>query len=209
MSLFNELKRRNVFRVAAAYLFISWLLVQVLGLAASSFEAPAWVMKMIITLLAIGFIPTILFSWAYELTPEGLKKDSEINHQKSNTSHTANKLNIITLLAVIGASGMFVYQQMNPTHRSIIADSNSVTSAQTGIQSDSKNSDYNLNESNIANSDNKTVDEKENKSIAVLPFADMSQAGDQEYFADGISEEILNVLVRIPNLRVAGRTSSF
>jgi len=79
MGLFNELKRRNVFRVAAAYLVISWLLVQVLGLAASSFEAPIWVMKMIITLLAIGFIPTILFSWAYELTPEGLKKDSDVD----------------------------------------------------------------------------------------------------------------------------------
>ena len=115
MSLFNELKRRNVFRVAAAYLVISWLLVQVLGLAASSFEAPTWVMKMIITLLAIGFIPTILFSWAYELTPEGLKKDSEVDPEKSNSSQTANKLNTITLLAVISAGGMFAYQQMNPT----------------------------------------------------------------------------------------------
>jgi len=202
MSLFNELKRRNVFKVAAAYLVISWLLIQVLGLAASSFEAPIWVMKMIITLLAIGFIPTILFSWAYELTPEGLKKDSDVDPAKSNTSQTGNKLNIVTLLAVIAASGMFIYQQMNPTIRPDIP-------MQAETQSDVKNSEPNLGESNVTSSNNKTVDEKENKSIAVLPFADMSQEGDQEYFADGISEEILNVLVRIPNLKVAGRTSSF
>lgn len=74
MSLFAELKRRHVIRVAAAYLIIGWLLVQVLDLAAESFEAPTWVMKMIITLVVLGFIPTLLFSWAYELTPEGLKK---------------------------------------------------------------------------------------------------------------------------------------
>ena len=113
MSLFHELKRRNVIRVAAAYIFISWLLVQVIGLTASSFEAPLWVMKMIIALLLIGFIPTLMFSWAYELTPEGLKKDSEVDQSNSDTTHTAKKLDIITLMAIFGIAVLISSQQMN------------------------------------------------------------------------------------------------
>lgn len=208
-NLFSELKRRNVIRVAAAYLVVSWLLVQVLGLAANSFEAPAWVMKMLITVLAIGFIPALLFSWAYELTPEGLKKDSEVDPTKSHNLHTANKLNIVTLVAVIAAGGMFVYQLINPTPHSVLQDANSVISSQAGNQSDTKNTETKLGENSKVDSVNQTVHEKEHKSIAVLPFVNMSSDVEQDYFADGISEEILNVLVRIPNLKVAGRTSSF
>ena len=178
MSLLNELKRRNVFRVAAAYLVIGWLLVQVLGLAADSFDAPAWVMKMLITILAIGFIPTVLFSWAYELTPEGIKKDSDVQPNHSNTAQTSNKLNIVTLVAVIFAAGMFVYQQMNPP---VVISEQSNQIQSTGI-------------SEVIES-NDVQDQIEDASIAVLPFADLSPAGDQEYFSDGIAEEILNVLV--------------
>ena len=192
MSLFAELKRRHVIRVAAAYLIIGWLLVQVLDLAAESFEAPAWVMKMIITLVVVGFIPTLLFSWAYELTPEGLKKDSEVDKSTSADSQTANKLNVVTLVAVAGLVALIGWQQMNPPVSAPVSDQSSVeattqtTSAEPELGS--------------------TVDDA---SIAVLPFADMSPEGDQGYFSDGVSEEILNVLAKIEGLRVASRTSAF
>lgn len=195
-SLFSELKRRHVFRVAAAYLVIGWLLAQVLGLAASSFDAPLWVMKMIITLLAVGFIPTILFSWAYELTPEGLKKDSEVDPTQANTSQTANKLNVVTLIAVIAAAGMFVYQLLNPIPESTSAEGPAIQSQEIGAETMYVDNEV----------DKGTIDDA---SIAVLPFTDLSPAGDQEYFSDGIAEEILNVLVRVDSLKVASRTSAF
>lgn len=192
MSLFSELRRRNVIRVAAAYLIIGWLLVQVLDLAAESFEAPVWVMKMIITLLMVGFIPTLLFSWAYELTPEGLKKDSEVDKSASATSQTANKLNIVTLVAVAGIVALVGWQQINPSVSAPVGDQPSVeATAQIPF------TEFEL---------GSTVDDA---SIAVLPFADMSPAGDQGYFSDGVSEEILNVLAKIEGLRVASRTSAF
>jgi len=190
MSLFSELKRRNVIRVAAAYLFIGWLLVQVLDLAAESFEAPAWVMKIIITLLMVGFIPTLLFSWAYELTPEGLKKDSEVDQSASGTSQTANKLNIVTLVTVAGIVALIGWQQMNPPVTAPVSDQPSVAATIPSVEFE------------LAS----TVDDA---SIAVLPFADMSPEGDQGYFSDGVSEEILNVLAKIEGLRVASRTSAF
>ncbi|MGJ8663838.1 MAG: tetratricopeptide repeat protein [Marinicella sp.] len=184
-SLFSELKRRNVFRVAAAYLVIGWLLAQVLGLAADSFAAPPWVMKMFITVMAIGFLPTLLFSWAYELTPEGIKKESEVSGDRSHQYHTAKKLDVITIIAVIGISLLFIYQQMTPSRLH-----------PAGQQ---KNSNQN----------HASTPESGPKSIAVLPFADMSVEGDQAYFADGISEELLNVLAQVDGLKVAARTSSF
>lgn len=190
MSLFSELKRRNVIRVAAAYLIIGWLLVQVLDLAAESFEAPVWVMKMIITLLIVGFIPALLFSWAYELTPEGLKKDSEVDQSASGASQTANKLNIVTLVAVAGLVALIGWQQMNPPVSAPVINPPAAEAAipSAGVETA------------------RTVDDA---SIAVLPFADMSPEGDQGYFSDGVSEEILNVLAKIDGLRVASRTSAF
>jgi TolB-like protein len=194
MSLFNELKRRNVFRVAIAYVVISWLLIQVIGLAAESFEAPVWVMKMIITLIAIGFIPTLFFSWAFEITAEGIKKESEINRDASITNITAKKLNIITIVAITLVVGIIAADRFFPKPASTA--SNTVVSKTEMPKSESNNS------TNIT----KTINDN---SIAVLPFSDLSQKGDQEYFSDGMAEEILNVLVRVDSLEVASRTSAF
>ena len=198
MSLFTELKRRNVIRVAAAYLIIGWLLVQVLDLAAESFEAPVWVMKMIITVIVVGFIPTLLFSWAYELTPDGLKKDSEVDPSTSDTSHTAKKLNVVTVIAVAGIAALIGWQQMNPPVSAPVSEQPAAeTEAETGAEALTLPVEPEL---------DKPVSDG---SIAVLPFADLSPEGDQGYFSDGVSEEILNVLVRIKDLRVASRTSAF
>lgn len=213
-NIFSELKRRNVFRVAAAYLVIGWLLAQVVGLAADSFDAPAWVMKMFITLLAIGFIPAVLFSWAYELTPEGLKKDSDVSRDESIANHTAKKLDYITIVAAVGVLCLFVYQQMNPTPSSVISEKSGIYVENIDSDSRLRGNDENGEGIERTNNDNvasisKVLTVKEVDSIAVLPFVNMSSDKDQEYFADGISEEILNALVKATGLRVAGRTSSF
>lgn len=177
MSFFKELKRRNVFRVAIAYLISAWIVVQVADLILTSIEAPSWVMKVLLMLMALGFIIALVISWAYEITPEGIKRESEVVRDESITSITAKKLDVITIVAVfilvvlLLASNYYQKPQLPP--------------------------------------ETIRISEQNGNSIAVLPFIDLSQKGDEGYFADGISEEILNVLVRIPKLKVAGRTSSF
>ncbi|MFT4938754.1 MAG: adenylate cyclase [Paraglaciecola sp.] len=191
MSLFNELKKRNVIRVGLAYLVSAWVIAQVASLVLGSIKAPDWVMQSLLFILMLGFVIALIISWTYELTPEGLKKDSEVTTNASIAHHTARKLDYITLAGVILVVILFIYQQLNPSSQTMneIIDSGS---AQSLV---------------VPPVEKKTMPEE--NSIAVLPFVDMSQEGNQEYFADGISEEILNVLVRIKALKVAGRTSSF
>ncbi|NNC97578.1 MAG: hypothetical protein HKN88_05845 [Gammaproteobacteria bacterium] len=192
MSLLKELNRRNVFRVAAAYLVIGWLVLQVSNTLVPILELPSSVSKAILLMLFVGFIPAIFFSWAFELTPEGIKKEKDVIRDDSITNITAKKLDYITLAAAIGVLGLFVYQQMNPP---IVIQSNPVKPAQeSALAADA-----------AAETRNTATD----RSIAVLAFADLSPDGDQEYFADGIAEEILNVLVKVDGLQVASRTSAF
>jgi len=200
MNVFNELKRRNVFRVAVAYVVISWLLIQVVGLAAESFEAPAWVMKMVITLMAIGFIPALFFSWAFELTSEGIKKETEIDRDESITNLTAKRLDIITIIVVVAVIGLLVIDRLVPK----------TTMTNTAItQTDKALDDSKADSTKVATNNSKAQKLISDNSIAVLPFTDLSQNGDQEYFSDGMAEEILNVLVQVDALKVASRTSAF
>jgi len=180
MSLFGELKRRNVFRVALAYLIAAWLVLQVSQLVLEAIEAPAWVLKVFLLIFALGLPIALLFSWAYELTPEGVKRESEIDRSSSVTHQTGHKLNQITIVMVIALVVLVAAGQMNL-----------IESGSPPIED--------------VPADVSLAD----KSIAVLAFEDLSPEGDQEYFADGLSEELLNVLARIPDLQVAGRTSSF
>ncbi len=185
-SFISELKRRNVIRVTIAYLVMAWLLIQVMEIATDAFEAPAWILKIVMTLLALGLIPTILFSWAYELTPDGLKRESDVKPEDSVTAHTATKLNVAVIALLVIAIGLFLADRtwLNDNSRigSVPAPTNAEAPAVAGVR---------------------------DNSIAVLPFVDLSPDGDQEYFSDGISEEVLNVLVRVEALSVASRTSSF
>lgn len=191
MSLFNELKRRNVFRVGLAYLVSAWVIAQVAGLVLSSTTAPPWVMQVILLVLGLGFIIALIISWAYELTPEGLKKDADVVSDASIANDTGKKLNYITIVAALGVLGLFVFQQINPV--TVVKNpAEQVNDSTTAVAEDSSKV-------------NKVVD----ASIAVLPFVDLSPNKDQEYFSDGIAEEILNVLVRIKSLTVASRTSAF
>ncbi|NCF74689.1 MAG: adenylyl cyclase [Gammaproteobacteria bacterium] len=182
MPLFEELKRRNVFRVAIAYLIAAWLVLQVSELVLEAIEAPAWVLKVFLLIFALGFPIAMLFSWAYELTPEGIKREKEVDRNQSVTHNTGRKLNQITIAMVIALIALVAVDRMTaPDSAGPATDVPAVT---TGANTD-------------------------DKSIAVLAFEDLSPQSDQEYFADGLSEELLNVLAQTPGLQVAGRTSSF
>jgi TolB-like protein/Tfp pilus assembly protein PilF len=180
MSLFAELKRRNVFRVGLAYLFAAWLVLQVSELVLEAIEAPAWVLKVFLLIFALGLPIALLISWAYELTPEGIKREEEVDRDNSVSHHTGRKLDKITIAMVLA---LVIFIAIDRVSRP------------GAVQS--------------TPDDVAAVESITDRSIAVLAFEDLSPEGDQEYFADGLSEELLNVLARTPDLQVAGRTSSF
>lgn len=193
MSFFNELKRRNVFRVGIAYVVVAWLVMQVADVVINNIEAPVWVFQVIMLMLGIGFPLVLVFAWAFEMTPEGLKREHEVDRSQSITQKTGRKLDftIIGILAV--ALAYFIWESRFANEKGSEPFSQETT-AQVTEAGDEKR------DPTPANAD---------KSIAVLPFADMSPDKDQEYFTDGLSEELLNLLAKIPELKVAARTSSF
>jgi len=195
-SLFEELKRRNVIRVGIAYVVGSWLLVQGADLIFDLIGADDWVLRAVASVLALGFIPVVVFAWAYELTPEGIRKEKDIDRNHSVTQHTAKKLDIATMVLLLAAIGLLALDRALPEKPAAV--SISASSSQSPAE-----------QSNISDPGLAAATRAEPNSIAVLPFADMSAEGDQEYFSDGISEELLNLLVRVDGLRVASRTSSF
>ena len=170
-SVWEELKRRNVVRVAAAYAVVSWLILQLTDVLMPLLGLPEWVDRLVFLLLLIGFPVALIFAWAFELTPQGLKKEKDVDRSESVTRITGRKLDfaIIAVLAVALVFFAGTQEWGGKTGNAEIA----------------------------------------NKSIAVLPFVNMSSDPEQEYFSDGISEELLNLLSKIPGLRVSARTSSF
>jgi adenylate cyclase len=197
LSFFNELKRRNVFRVGIAYTITAWLIAQVAGLAADSFLAPDWVMKMIITLLILGAPVALMMAWAYELTPEGLRRESGIEPGQSVARANAGKLDRTITIVLVLAVAYFSYDKfvLDPRRDAALIESASRQAKEASPQAETTTS--------------KSVQQEDNPSIAVLAFVNMSDDAGNEYFSEGISEELLNLLVRIPELRVAARTSSF
>ncbi len=180
MKIYTELKRRNVFRVGAAYAVASWVLLQIFDVISPIFELPEWAPKLILIILAIGLVPALIFAWAFEMTPEGLKKESEVDRSASIVSATGHRLNyVITGFLILAVVLLLAERQFRPV---VVAEPDaSVASEET----------------------------ENEKSIAVLPFVNMSSDPEQEFFSDGITEEILNSLASVKELKVAGRTSSF
>jgi TolB-like protein/Flp pilus assembly protein TadD len=191
MSLYHELKRRNVFRVAIAYLALAWLVTEVSGTLFPAFGVPDWGVRFVVIVFALGFVPALIISWVYELTPEGLKRENDVVRDASITHLTAKRLDVFTIglivvaLAFILADRLWLspgIEQQITTPAEVVTDT---------AQTSEPEHQYPPN------------------SIAVLPFVNMSDDVSNEYFSDGISEELLNLLAKIPELRVIARTSSF
>ena len=190
MNFFDELKRRNVFRVAIAYAVAAWLLLQIVDLVLENINSPDWVMQVFMLAMAVGFPIAIIIAWAFEVTPDGIKLEKHVDREKSMTRETGKKLNggIIMILSVA-----IVFLLTDKYRESLKVD-------HTGESPTINN----------ARRTNTQADEAESvKTIAVLPFRDMSAAGDQAYFGEGIAEELLNALVKLDGLDVASRTSTF
>ncbi|HSM05580.1 MAG TPA: tetratricopeptide repeat protein [Longimicrobiales bacterium] len=177
MSLLSELKRRNVFRVAVAYAVVAWVVIQVVDILAPRMALPEWVPGFVILMLVIGFPIALVFAWAYEITPEGLKKTKEVDTTVSVTANTGRKIDRMIIAALALAVTVLLVDRF--AGRAVVAEPPGPQPAMLGA------------------------------SIAVLPFVNLSSDPEQEFFSDGISEELLNLLAQIPDLRVAARTSSF
>ena len=179
MSFFEELRRRKVLKVGGAYLVLAWLSVQVASIVFPTFDAPLWVLRVFILVLALGFPIAVVMAWLLEATPEGLKIEPAAKGNKRIFSGAA-------AVAALAIAWYFVGQ---PALRDTPAAAKAAAPAAADAPAAPKGPPA--------------------RSIAVLPFVDLSQSKDQEYFSDGITEEILNALTRIEGLKVAGRTSSF
>ena len=114
MTLFEELKRRNVIRVGIAYLVAAWLLLQVVDVLAPLLELPDWVGRLILLILLIGLLPVLIFSWVYELTPDGLKRETEVLGDESIARHTATRLNRLTVVLLVIVAGIVIVDRLVP-----------------------------------------------------------------------------------------------
>jgi len=191
MSLILELKRRNVFRVAVVYLVSAWLLLQLTDVLSSLLPVPDWTGSLVVLLLALGFVPVMIFAWVYELTPDGLKREKDVDRTQSMTTTTGKRINALIIVLLVLAIASVVTDRLVP--ESVPETESQTRVAQTG-------------DDEVVTEEVSTIDEA---SIAVLPFADLSSEQDQQYFTDGISEELLNVLAHVEGLRVRSRTTSF
>ena len=192
MRLFDELKRRNVFKVGAAYLALAWAVVEVTGTVAPMFDLPPWIGRAVVWIGVAGLPFALLFAWVYELTPDGLRRSDEVAPAESVTDATGRKLQLAIAVLLAIAIAVFVLDRFvidrarAPAAIAATAPASPPVTPATPRPAAAAR-----------------------PSIAVLPFEDMSQARDQEYFADGLSEELLNLLAQLPQLRVIARTSSF
>jgi len=200
VSLFAELKRRNVFKVAAAYIIVGWLIMQAGDTLAPALHLPEWVNSLLAFFLILGFPLALFFAWAYEMTPEGLKKEKDVDRSKSITHVTGQKLNNLIIGVLVLALGYFAVDKF------ILAPKREAELVQATRTADAEKV---VNQEQVAAENTSEPAGPTAKSIAVLPFINMSDDGANEYFSDGLTEELLNLLAKIPDLKVAARTSSF
>jgi TolB-like protein/tetratricopeptide (TPR) repeat protein len=181
-SVWGELKRRNVVRVAIAYAVVSWLVLQLTDVLNQLLGLPEWTGKLVLLLIVAGFPMAVFFAWAYEVTPEGLKKEKDIDRSKSITHSTGRKLDRV-IIGILAIAVTYFLAEKFILPGEVVPETRTETSV--------------------------AAPQEVEKSIAVLPFVNMSADPEQEYFSDGIAEEILNGLVKVPDLRVVARTSAF
>ncbi|PHS76930.1 MAG: hypothetical protein COB56_05325 [Robiginitomaculum sp.] len=191
--LFSELKRRNVFRVAGLYAVVGWLLMQAAALFENSMHLPPWFDSVVTAALLLGFPIAVLLAWAFETTPEGVKRTETLDGE---TASTGRKMDGLIIAGLLGVLALGAYQQM--TKPDVV-----FRDAAGNVETPSIMPKPQV---VLAPEPKQAI---EDASIAVLPFADLSPEGDHGYFSDGMSEEILNVLAKLNTLRVASRTSAF
>src|SRR5439155_10596417 len=174
-NFFAELKRRNVYKVAVAYAVVAWLTIQAASIFLPAFNAPQWAMQIVILILVVGFPIALAFSWAFEITPEGIVRESEVQADESITHHTGRKIVALTIVLAVIATGLLIFQLIRTRSTSSLStNASSVT----------------------------------NKSIAVLPFDNLSGDPQNAYFSEGVQDEILTRLAKIAELKVISRTST-
>src|SRR5213082_58984 len=186
-NFFGELKRRNVYKVAVAYAVVSWLLIQIATQVFPFFEIPNWAVRLVVVLLIFGFPVALLLSWAFEITPEGIKRESEVAHEQSMSRHTGRRIVGLTIVVAIIAAGLLVFQLVR-SKSAVTPRPVTQPEARPGFQSEAA-----------------TVSAK---SIAVLPFDNLSDDKSNAYFAEGIQDEILTRLSKIASLKVISRSST-
>ena len=190
MNFIAELKRRNVIRAAGLYLVGAWLLVQVASTVLPAFDGPPWALRSLIIALAVGFLPAMIVAWVFELTPDGIKRDQDVPAQESIAPQTAKRMDRLILIVALIAIGYFAFDKFVLAPRREAALVTQTAAHVTAAISAEKS-------------------KLDPRSIAVLPFENLSADKDNEFFSDGVSEEILNSLARIDGMRVVGRASSF
>lgn len=178
--LLSELRRRNVFRVAGVYAVIGWMLAQASGVLENAIGLPHWFDGLVVSLLLLGFPVAMVLAWAFEMTPEGVKR-TEAAAGESVTAKTGRMLDFVIIGGLALVAALVLGNRFLPQNAG--GPEESTAHAESGAFA--------------------------GQSIAVLPFEDFSPDKDQAYFADGIAEELLNVLARVEGLRVASRTSAF
>ena len=188
MQLFKELQRRNVIRVAIGYIVSSWLLLQVADLVLDIIVSPDWVLRTIALVFALGFPVVAFFSWAYEVTPEGIKRESEIDRSESIVHVTGRKLDRAIFALLIVALGYFIWESRF-SEKAIESDSDPVE-----IES-------------VAEPPPILEPAVNRMSIAVLPFDNRSNRQEDEFFTEGIHDDLLTTIANIGSMKVISRTS--
>jgi TolB-like protein/Tfp pilus assembly protein PilF len=188
MPIIAELKRRNVFRVIATYVVVAWLLIQVVETIFPAFGFGDTAVRVVVIVLAIGLVPVVILSWAFEVTPEGLKLEKDVDRNRSISPQTGKKLDLIIMLVLALGLGYFAFDKF------VLSESREASIAETARQEGRTDA---------------LVESYGDHSIAVLPFVNMSSDPEQAFFADGMAEEMLNLLAKITQLRVTSRSSAF
>lgn len=193
--MISELKRRNVFKVGVAYLVLAWVVVQITSIAVPALHLPNWINTAVFFFGLIGFPFALFFAWAFEITPDGIKLESGISSGDSTAALMGRRLDFIIIGLMAIALIYFIYESRFQSPTALVSPTDQAdVIAQVSIK---------------VNANNPLISEPKGTSIAVLPFVNMSSDKEQEYFSDGISEEILNVLAKIPKLQVTSRSSAF